>query len=353
MTTTFTRVSDSGSMAGEASHITLNGLGFFSLTAVRASDGDLKLIGWRTGDTVSRLVDSGNQAGDVSEIAMTRNLNRTVTAVRTAERTLKLISWNDGTTLNSITRLADSGNQAGAASLITIKPVGSFSSADLVTAYRTGANTLKLISWGLQSGNGALTRLGDSSDQAGEVVGLIALTQIPNGNGYVTAVQDSIGNLKLITWGISPDGSTITRLADSGGQQLEAVSEIAMAGSVTAVRDSGDNLKLITWGISPDGSTITRLADSGIQAAATRLAISQFNSSRYVTAFRTTGSGRLQLIAFDVSPSGAVTRTGASDNLAAGTVGEVALIATNTDGVVTAVRESGNNLKVIKWIMEN
>jgi hypothetical protein len=212
MTTTFTRVSDSGSMAGEATHITLNGLGFFSLTAVRDSAGNLKLIGWRTGDTVSRLADTEGQAGGVSEIAMTRNLNLTVTAVRTDEETLKLISWNDGVTLDRITRLADSGNQAGAASLIAIQPVGSFSSADLVTACRTAEGTLKLISWNLQSGNGALTRLGDSGDQAGEV-GLIALTLIPNGNGYVTAVRDSGGNLKLITWGISPDGATITRLA--------------------------------------------------------------------------------------------------------------------------------------------
>jgi hypothetical protein len=337
-------------MAGEATHITLKGLGFFSLTAVRDSAGNLKLIGWRTGDTVSRLADTQGQAGGVSEIAMTRNLNLTVTAVRTDEETLKLISWNDGVTLDSITRLADSGNQAGAASLIAIQPVGSFSSADLVTACRTAEGTLKLISWNLQSGNGALTRLGDSGDQAGEV-GLIALTLIPNGNGYVTAVRDSGGNLKLISWGISPDGATITRLADSGNQ-AGAVGEIAMAGSVTAVRDSGGNLKLISWGISPDGATITRLADSGNQAgAATHITISQFNSSRYVTAVRTAG-GSLKLIAFDVDPSGAVTRTGDSGNQA-GAVSEVALVATDTDGVVTAVRDSDGDLKVITWNMQN
>ena len=107
--TTFTRVSDSGSAAGAASHITIQDLSFFSLTAVRTGAGDLRLINWRTGDTVSRISDSGNQAGAVSAIAVTRNLNRTVTAVRDGSGRLKLISWNDGVGEGSITRLADSG----------------------------------------------------------------------------------------------------------------------------------------------------------------------------------------------------------------------------------------------------
>lgn len=59
-----------------------------------------------------------------------------------------------------------------------------------------------------------------------------------------------------------------------------------------------------------------------------------------------------QLIAFDVNPSGAVTRTGDSGNQA-GAVSEVALVATDTDGVVTAVRDSDGDLKVITWNMQN
>ena len=41
--TTFTRVSDSDRLAGDATCITLNELGFFSLTAVRTGAGNLKL----------------------------------------------------------------------------------------------------------------------------------------------------------------------------------------------------------------------------------------------------------------------------------------------------------------------
>jgi hypothetical protein len=46
--------------------------GAFTLTAVRNGSGNLELINWRTGPTITRQSDSGNQAGAVSEIATTR-----------------------------------------------------------------------------------------------------------------------------------------------------------------------------------------------------------------------------------------------------------------------------------------
>ena len=88
--TTFNRVSDSDALAGDATNITINELGSFSLTAVKTGAGNLKLINWRTGNTVARVSDSGNQAGEVSGIAVTRNLNRTVTAVRNGSGNLNL-----------------------------------------------------------------------------------------------------------------------------------------------------------------------------------------------------------------------------------------------------------------------
>jgi hypothetical protein len=347
MATTFTRVSDSDAKAGEATEITLNDLGFFSLSAVKTAAENLKLIGWRTGDTVSRLDDSGDQAGFVSEIAMTRNLNRTVTAVRTGSETLKLISWSDGSTLNRITRLKDSGDQE-VADLIAIQPVGSASSADLVTACRT-QGILKLISWNLQSADGAFTRLGDSGNQGNRDAGLNLIALTVHDNVVVTAVRTREGNLKLISWGISPDGA-ITRLGDSANQG-GAVREIAMAGSVTAVRTREGNLKLINWGISPNGA-ITRLGDSGDHGPASKIAISRFSASRYVTAVRA-GNGSLRLIAFDVNPLGAVTFTGNSRPNQAGAVSEVALVTPPQNRLVTAVRDGAGNLLVINWIMQD
>ena len=363
MATTFTRVNDSGSDAGAATRITLNELGFFTLSAVRTGAGNLKLIGWSTGgDKVSRLADSKNQAREVSEIAMTRNLNRTVTAVRTGSGILRLISWNDNSDLSNITRLKDSGGDAGEATQIAIQPVVSGASdADLVTACRTGSGILRLISWNLNSADGAFTRLGDSGNDAGEI-SLVDLTV--NGDIIVTAERNGSDNLLLSSWRISPEGTTFT-LLDQSGTRVE-VSEIAVAAdsmgvspgsedgarAVTAVRDGGGNLLLISWDIARDG-TITRLDDSGGTAKeASQIAISRFSTSRYVTAVRT-GSGRLKLIAWDVDTlSGEVTRTGDSENQPAGHVSEVALV-TPSNRLVTAVRDGGGNLKVITWDMQN
>jgi hypothetical protein len=367
MATTFTRVADSDALAGEATRITLQGHGVFSLSAVRTGAGDLKLIGWSTGgDTVSRLDDSGTQAGEVSEIAMTRNLNITVTAVRTGSGTLKLISWDDNVDLSPINRLKDSANQAGKATQIAIQPVGTGTEADLVTACRDGAGILKLISWNLQSGDGALTRLGDSQNKAG-AISLVDMTGrlTVNRNIIVTAVRNASGDLLLISWRISPDGTTFDRLDDSGTQAGE-VSEIAIAGSeggpraVTAVRDGGGDLLLISWDIAQDG-TITRLDDSANDAGqATNIAIDGGGApgfgnpspNRYVTAVRT-GSGNLRLIAWDVDPStGDVARTGDSADQA-GAVSEVALVTRNSNKLVTAVRDGGGNLKIITWDMQD
>jgi hypothetical protein len=363
MATTFTRVDDSDALAGEATRITLNELGFFSLSAVRTGAGNLKLIGWSTGGaTVSRLDDSANQAGEVSEIAMTRNLNRTVTAVRTGSGTLRLISWSDNSDLSNINRLKDSANQAGEATRIAIQPVGVASEADLVTACRTGAGILRLISWNLQSSDGTLTRLGDSQNKAG-AISLVDLLTVSR-NIVVTAVRNASGNLLLISWRISQDGTTFDRLDDSGTRAGE-VSEIAIAGSegvspgsegggrvVTAVRDGSGDLLLISWDVAQDG-TITRLDDSADAAGqATQIAISRFSASRYVTAVRT-GSGNLRLIAWDVdTSSGEVTRTGDSANKA-GAVSETALVTPPPNRLVTAVRDGGGNLKVITWNMQD
>jgi len=349
--TTFTRVGDSGSLAGAATDIAIEELGFYSLTAVKTGSGILKLINWGTGGpaSVSRTGDSDDQAGEVSGIAVTRNRNLTVTAVRDGSSDLLLISWNDSTGSGNIARLHDTHGQAGEASLIAIKPGPSKTAADLITAVRTGAGNLKLISWQLDGSTGKITRLGDSGDQAGEV-GLIALSL--QDNFMVTAVRTGSGNLKLISWGVAEDGKSITRLGDSGSQ-AGAVSEIAMAGMVTAVRAGNGKLKLISWSLSPDGTQIHRLNDSDDQAgAATCICLSRFSATRYVAAVRA-GNGSLKLIAFDIDPvSGAVSRTGDSDDLA-GAVSEVSLATPESNNMTTAVRAGNGSLKLISWRMKD
>jgi len=352
---TFTLVSDSGSQAGKATVTTLLELGFFTLSAVKDDAEDLKLIGWSTGgDTVLRRADSDEQAGFVDEISMSRNAGLTVTAVRDGGHNMKLISWDDHTDVKSITRLNDSGDEPGGATLIAIANVSVPSEANLITAHRTGGGHLKLISWRIRL-DGTLIRLQDSGDQ--EAVDLVALTALRGaGDIFVTAVRDAsnsnetIADLRMITWRVLENG-TITRLATVVSAQDRNATEISIAGSVTAVRDVTGNLNLINWGIPPDGSTITRLAASGQVGQATHIALSQFSSKRYLTAFRSV-TGVLRLMAFDVDPLGPVTQVGDSGELAGLVQDEkITLTTPQFNKLATGATDVDGNLRVMSWTM--
>ncbi|MGD1856510.1 MAG: hypothetical protein ACFB2W_19905 [Leptolyngbyaceae cyanobacterium] len=246
------RRGDSGNQAGSASIIKIMQIhaGVYA-TAVRANSGNLKLITWRLNDngSLTRLQDSGNTAGTVSEIALSglsyQGHRHVVTAVRASEGNLKLIVWRvdpDGT----ITRRGDSGNQAGDARMIR----ATNSSGNIVTAVRTAQGNLKLITWEpkLQEGQLNLARV-DHSEAGG--IGDNALIQRPG--GVTSAVKTEAGNLKLIGWRISPSGA-ITRLGDSGTQtgaasliNLNISPSTVNAPVVTSVRTAENRLKLISW----------------------------------------------------------------------------------------------------------
>jgi hypothetical protein len=89
----------------------------------------------------------------------------------------------------------------------------------------------------------------------------------------VTAVKTSSGNLKLVRWSISANGTTIERIGDSGNQ-AGAASSISLWASnggghyVTGLKTGSGNLKLVSWDAGANGS-ITRTADSGNQAGTT------------------------------------------------------------------------------------
>ena len=168
--------------------------------------------------------------------------------VRNSAGNLKLIAWE--VSLNgAITRRGDSGNQAGSARLIRAAKVGKYT----VTGVKTASGNLKLISWLIsQTSNGGISiaRVDDSSDQAGQIRGN-ALMYRPN--GAVSAVKTASGDLKLIRWRVTNSGA-ITRISDSGNQTGNAAlinmspnPPNAQVPIVTAVRTAQGRLKLITW----------------------------------------------------------------------------------------------------------
>lgn len=312
----------------------------------------------RPGLTPSLIVRNGSaEAGRVSEIAAVRSgASDVLTAVRAGDDTLKLIQWSVSADGAAISRIADSGSAAGEASGIDIARGRLF-----VTACRSGAGKLVLISWELRTSAGvtSIVRRGDSrsasgGDRAGEArsARIVALTDTL----FVTAVRNASGNLVLIAWRLEDDGELI-RVADSA-DQAQAVTEIALvkvspdaAGNhrvVTAVRGGDGTLVMISWSVAPDGSSIRRLAfDHGqggtgiadlIRAVAT-------GPTRVVTSVRS-ASGNLVLISWSLDANGTLARLSDSHGQA-GRILDNALMS-RPGGVLSAVHGL-DGLRLIRW----
>jgi hypothetical protein len=349
------RRGDSDDLAGEISDLAAVGDdGGGVVTAVRTGAGRLKLINWEIhpSGSVARLGDSGDQAGAATSLAMAK-FGKHVVACRTGDGNLKLISW-DVSTGGPITRRGDSGSQAGEASVIRMVALrdGKF-----VVACRAGNGNLKLISWRLNN-DGSLTRLGDSGSAAGAVSEIALVDVSITTSRVLTAVRAGNGKLKLITWSVSTSGA-LSRLVDSDDQAGEATLIRAVRTSpdqvVTSVRDGSGNLKLISWSLPADDSTIGRQGDSDGQAGAigdnSLLAL----EGGVVSAVRA-GSGNLKLISWNASKGGSIARRGDSGDQA----GNATLIhlqpgnrfpdrAGGSVTMITPLRTANGNLKLITW----
>lgn len=343
------RRGDSGEQAGFVSEISaVRHRTSQIITAVRTQAGTLKLIGWRlnANGSFTRTGDSGVLAGAATNIKIARNRNDAnfVTAVRTGANNLKLISWSINVAGSTITRLGDSGNLAGKASMINIV---SISDNRFLTAVRAADNSLKLINWRLNA-DGSFTRLAESGNAAG-FVSEISMVRISD-NRVVTPVRTQEGNLKLISWNIT-DG-VITRMDDSANEAGSATmikSTVDEHGNIiTAVKAANNAIKLISWRINASG-TITRLNDSGSLAGETKGHDISNLGNRVATGVKT-GAGFLKVIIWDTSANGNIIRVGDSNGLA----GEASLITlsepiTNASPIVTSVRAASNSLKLISW----
>jgi hypothetical protein len=123
----------------------------------------------------------------------------------------------------------------------------------LVTAVRDSVKNLKVIAWTIPFGSGVIERVGDAS--AGEIsqvavvyVGSAGISNWPP--RHITAVRDGSGELKLIAWAASTAG--VIREGDASAGAVNAVTETAVCPVwnhhlVTAIRDGSSKLKLIVW----------------------------------------------------------------------------------------------------------
>jgi hypothetical protein len=234
-----TLLADSGEQAGNIRSAGIGTALTFSsekgssivVTAVADSGGALELISWGVstdGKTIGRLGHFSHQAGavDLLDIAGTSG-NRFITAVRASNGKLKVIAWQLDAVTGEFTRfVGDSGESEGAISLVRMfnSPLGE---DRVLIAVRHGGGNLVVKHWELSS-IGKLTRVGDTALQ-GQPAGAISHVAIGGGGNQVyTAVSDSDGNLKIIVWEILSSGG-LKRLGDSG-QQGEKADLIELGG---------------------------------------------------------------------------------------------------------------------------
>lgn len=325
-----------------------------AVTAVIDSHSMLKLIAWNVvglGDLVRKGEIS---AGAVKEAQLVEVASDyLLVAVRTPTDDLKMIAYHV-TFLGSFTRLADS-----TAGKIRALALGATSGPDIkaVTAVREQSGDLKVIVWDLDfahDGTASVVRLGSRS--AGPVSAL-AIARASNFRGVFTAVRDRGNVLKVIPWRISLDGMTVTRGTDASAGTVGTQIAVAplVQGVAAAVRDSAGKLRLITWTVSSHGNIGTR-RDAAVAGSVTEIGLlgTPLGGSN-LTTFVRDSTGDMLLIGWLVNTNGTnVRRAGSSRAGAATTIAADSVYRTYPgkdprDMLLTAMRDSAGELKLITW----
>ena len=227
-----------------------------------------------------------------------------------------------------------------------------FLSANRIVTATVGATSghLKLIVWNLVGDQG-IVRSGEISAGAAKTV---VLGQ-PEPNHILAAVQQQDDRLKMIAYRVDSNGA-ITRVDD---YTAGTISDLDMTTTshddpraVTAVRDGSDELKLIAWDIEASNRKveIVRLGDVSAEAAsAVRIAAAD-NFPGVIAAVRD-GNDELKLIPWQLSDDGlTLTR---KEGATAGLVDADLDVAPLPHGVAAAVRDSQGNLRIITWSVDN
>jgi hypothetical protein len=216
-----------------------------------------------------------------------------------------------------------------------------------ITALRNGSGDLEVIAWDVSS-NGTITRRGTGS---GGDVSQVSITDWPGGPGVITALRTADGSLKIIAWKVSGDGS-IQRFGDAAAGPVSEVvvsSPSGFAGVITAVRGASGDLKVIAWKVSAAG-VISR-GDEASGGACSKLSITSLlpagGAARFATGLRNE-AGNLEIITWSVTSAGIVKRL---DEAGAGPISGVALTARSTASadLFSVTRGPTGDLTVIGW----
>lgn len=228
----------------------------------------------------------------------------------------------------------------------------------VVAAVHGDNGRLKLLTYAVSAvdPDAPIRRLSDSGVVGDRMTQSPAMAPVQT-NGYVTAIGDSDGNLKLTTWAIPASGQTITRMSDSGNQALAikhmpSIARVDANEVVTATVGYDERITLIRWGVAPDLRFTARGGDSGNAGP-------QSNTPAFVVGLHTglvavayvTEEERLRIQLYRLTSGlqGAPVVAANSGNFADKIKGTLRLTRLHNNLLATAVCTQSDRLKVILW----
>lgn len=241
----------------------------------------------------------------------------------------------------------------------------------VVTAVRNAAKAFKVIYWRVKE-DGQITRIADSGNLGGKA-DIVHVAHVQGGGGSITAIRDAdTGNLRLTNWRlidnqvkkfVSVDAGVVKglELANLGVIKADPAHLKATSMLITGVATETGNLKVIAWiytnpGLSTnpletDQGSLIRLG-SGEAGGFTLLSIARLgngpgDTQKFVTTVRDESKNLRNILWHAPEFVDEIKRVA---TVSAGEIWELDAMEHPFDsGFVTAVADSENRLKVIKW----
>jgi hypothetical protein len=318
----------------------------------------LRVTAWRVDQpsgAMSMLRNSEQQAGVATSIDIAKGALY-VTAMRTSQGDLKLISWEVVAAARTITRRGDSGTQAGEATRIRIVAV---SPKLFVTAFRTAEGTLKVVPWRLTD-TGAVHRLAPGVTTTEKVSEIdLAVQSTSGGGGRLVSIARITGKaeaIKLISWKVAADG-VVSRLRDSGNQAGNgSMVRVVLGGHnyVMAAAKVGLDVKVAAWSVAADGTLTPR--GSGLGPADITFCEGLLGHPDGAVCATRAADGRIKLAAFTTTPDGTVTlRSDSALQAESGTLVDLVAADGTADtagrriSTIALVRAANQGLEFTSW----
>lgn len=233
----------------------------------------------------------------------------------------------------------------GAGQVFSAEPVF-LSGNRAVTAVENSLHDLMLISWDF-AGPGDIIRKHEVIEGSASNVKIVA----PDSSHVVVACKDASGNLKLILYHVGITG-TFTRLDDVTADNIKSLDIAQTYGADKKIatlvrRDPDDRLKLLVWDVdwSTGSARLKHLSSRLEDGTVSALALTSTSNFLGVAAAVRTAEGTLKVIPYKLSANGMTITRG--DDYEAGEVTSTLDITSIPKGVVAAMKDSNGVLRVI------